>query len=83
MNNRAFAAVMLFIACCFVAFAALAGPVVRDVCGKREPTRWAQQGDVLRVYCPGRALPRLTVRGCPTARVLRDGAGNYKVICGG
>ena len=82
MSDRLTALILLAIAATFVLYAAsaAAGSVTfANVCSG---ARFKQVGDDLQITCPGSTKPWLTYKGCRQARVLRDGAGNFKVICG-
>jgi hypothetical protein len=83
MSDRLTALLLLAIAVVFVLYAATAsaGSVTfAQVCSG---ATYRQVGADLQVWCPGNTkLPWLTYKGCARARVLRDGAGNVKVVCG-
>jgi hypothetical protein len=81
LSERQALAILLGISLLFAALSAFAGSVTfADVCSG---ARFVQAKNDLQIYCPGQALPWMTYKGCPKARVLKTSNGNVRVTCGG
>ncbi len=80
ISERLALAILLGISALFWCLAAVAGSItVPGVC---QPSRYVQRGAYLLVYCPQQAAPRITVKRCPSARVMWNrAAGRVTITC--